>query len=202
MRILSAVAFLLTAAPSLPAVGPSAGVPKGWVLVGPANAYSFRVDSAEKHSGRASGLLECSTSDVNEFGSFLQTIRADSYRGRRVRLSGYMRTRDVENSARMWMRVDGAETSPIAFDNMANRAVRGDNDWSRYEIVLDVPTVAVQIAYGAILGGQGRLWVDDLMLEVVGADVATTDMHQPAVPFKPGVPSDLSRQPVNAGFEE
>lgn len=100
------------------------------------------------------------------------------------------------------MRVDGPHTSFLAFDNMANRAIRGDNDWSRYEIVLDVPTVPLQIAYGAILGGQGRVWVDDLTLEVVGADVATTDMHQPAVPFKPGVPPDLPKQPVNAGFEE
>lgn len=98
MRILSAVAFVLTVAASLPEVGPSAGVPKGWVLIGPSNVYSFRVDSIEKHSGRASGLLECSTSDVDAFGSFLQTIRADGYRGRRVRLSGYVRTRDVENS--------------------------------------------------------------------------------------------------------
>jgi serine/threonine-protein kinase len=102
----------------------------------------------------------------------------------------------------MWMRVDGPETSPIAFDNMAHRAIRGDNDWSRYEIVLDVPAIAAQIAYGAILGGEGRLWVDDLTLEVVGADVATTDMHQPAVPSKPGLSSDLPRRPVNAGFEE
>jgi hypothetical protein len=139
---------------------------------------------------------------VDDFGSIMQTFRADGYRGRRVRLSGYMRTRDVENSARMWMRVDGPETSPIAFDNMANRAIRDNNDWSRYEIVLDVPTVAVQFAYGAILGGKGRLWVDDLTFEVVGADVATTDMHQPAVPFKPGMLSDLPQQPINPGFEE
>jgi len=68
------------------------------------------------------------------------------------------------------MRVDGPETSPVAFDNMAKRTIRDNNDWSRYEIVLDLPAEAVQIAYGVILGGRGRLWVDDLMLEIVSAD--------------------------------
>jgi hypothetical protein len=141
-------------------------------------------------------------SDVDDFGSVMQSLRADAYRGQRVRLSGYLRTRDVEGSARMWLRVDGPDTSPIAMDNMANRPVRGNTEWSLYEIVLDVPAVAVQVAYGAILGGKGRLWIDDLRLEVVGNDVPTTDMHMPAVPTKTVVSPDLPSQPVNAGFEE
>jgi len=180
----------------------SSRVANGWVLVGPAKAYSFRIDGAEKHSGRGSGLLECAAPDVDDFGSLIQTIRADMYRGRRVRLSGYLRTREVEESARMWMRVDGPDTSPVAMDNMAKRPIRGSTEWSRYEIVLDVPAVAVQIGFGAILGGQGRLWVDDLALELVGDGVATTDMHVPPEPFKTEVPPGLPRQPVNAGFEE
>jgi hypothetical protein len=175
---------------------------KGWVLIGPADNYTFHVDAAEKHSGRGSGLLQCSSPDVDDFGSLIQTIRADAYRGRRVRLSGYLKTRDVEGSARMWMRVDGPDTSPNAFDNMAKRAIRGNTEWLRYEIILDVSADATQVAFGAILGGSGRLWVDDLTLEAVGDGVATTDMHEPALPTKVVVPPDLPRRPVNAGFEE
>jgi hypothetical protein len=179
-----------------------AGSPKGWVLIGPASAYAFRLDSLEKHGGRSSGLLECTDPDVQEFGSILQTIRADGYRSKRVRLSAYVRTRDVEESARLWMRVDGPESSGIAFDNMAKRPFKGDTEWSRYDIVLDVPADAVQIGFGAILGGKGRLWVDDLVLEPVGLGVATTDMHAPPVPAKAVVPPGLPPQPVNADFEE
>jgi hypothetical protein len=101
----------------------------------------------------------------------------------------------------MWLRVDGPDTSPLALDNMAKRAVRGDTEWSRYEIVLYVPVVA-QIAYGGILGGKGHLWLDDLRVEVVGDDVPTTDMHVPAVAAKAVIQPDLPAQPVNPGFEE
>jgi hypothetical protein len=202
LRSLTALALIVVLAPSPSTATPGAGAPRGWVLLGPTDAYSAGVDSAERHSGHGSGLLECTVWDVEVFGTLMQTLRADAYRGRRLRLSGYLRTRDVEGSARMWLRVDGPDASPIAMDNMAKRPVRGNTEWSRYEIVLDVPAVAVQVAYGAILGGKGRLWVDDLRLEVVGNDVPSTDMHMPAVPTKTAVPPDLPSQPVNAGFEE
>src|SRR4029453_11364708 len=197
------MALALTAASaSASAAPPASAIPKGWFLAGPGDAYSSRVDGDEKHSGRGSGLLECDTSDVDAFGVLNQTFRADAYRGRRIRLSGFMRTRGVEGSARMWLRVDGPDTSPLALDNMAKRPVRGDTEWLLYQIVLDVPAVAVQIAYGGILGGKGRLWLDDLRVEVVGDDVPTTDMHVPAVASKAVVSLDLPAQPVNTGFEE
>ena len=190
-HVLAAVTVLLVA-----------GSAKGWVLIGPPDAYSFRLDSLEKHGGRSSGLLECTDQDVQEFGSILQTIRADGYRNERVRLAAYVRTRGVEESARLWMRVDGPESSGIAFDNMTKRAFRGDTEWSRYDIVLDVPAEVVQIGFGAILGGKGRFWIDDLVLEPVTRDVPTTDMHAPPVPAKAVVPPGLPLHPVDADFEE
>lgn len=188
--------------PSLHAMEP-ARVPNGWRLASPAEgAFSARVDTVEKHSGRASALLECATKDLDAFGTLMQTFRADEYRGRRVRLSGHLRSRDVEHWAALWMRVDGLEASQLAYDNMSKRPVRGDTEWSSYQIVLDVPRTAALITYGALLGGSGRLWVDDLAVEVVGEDVPTTDMKEPVGQTKTVVRADLPARPVNMGFEE
>jgi hypothetical protein len=41
-------------------------------------------------------------------------------------------------------------------------------------VVLDVPDAATGIAFGALLSGDGTLWVDDLTFEVVGKDIPTT----------------------------
>lgn len=181
----------------------SAQTPKGWLLVGPkTDAYSGRVDATQSHGGRASGFLECSTPDLDTFGALKQAFRADSYRGRRIRLTGYLRTRDLERWAGLWMRVDGSDASLLAFDNMSQRPVRGNTEWAPYQIVLDVPQGAVQIVYGVTLAGSGRLWVDDLSVEVVGPSVATTDMGQPPVPGKTYLPDDLASVPSNTGFEE
>ena len=195
--------LLVLAVSATPSEKTSTNVAKGWVLDGPGAAYSFHVDMAEKHGGRASGLIECTTPDVDDFGVLTQLIKADAYRGRRVRLSSYLRTRGIEDgSARMWMRVDGPEVSPMAMDNMAKRAIHGDTEWARYDIVLDLPADAVRIAFGVILGGQGRLWVDDLAFDFVDGKVASTDMHVPPDPFKTVVPADLPGRPINPGFED
>ncbi len=55
----------------------------------------------------------------------------------------------------------------LAFDNMDSRPVKGTTDWRRYEVVLDVPEAALRVAFGPVLRGAGRVWADDLTLDVV-----------------------------------
>jgi hypothetical protein len=44
-----------------------------------------------------------------------------------------------------------------------------------YQLVLDVPESSTNLAFGIMLMGRGRLWVDDIEFEVVGTDVEVTD---------------------------
>ncbi|MBN1446484.1 MAG: hypothetical protein JXA28_01035, partial [Bacteroidetes bacterium] len=110
------------------------------------------------------------------FGSWENTIAADSYRTKRLRFSAYLKTENVSNFAGLWMRVDGPNRKVLAFDNMQDRGVSGTTDWIRYEIVLDVPTAADSIYLGTLLVGDGKVWTGSLMLDVVGNDVPITDL--------------------------
>ena len=78
------------------------------------------------------------------FGALSQFIRADDYRGKRVRFSAYVKTHDVSaasSGAGLWMRVDG-NGGILAFDNMQNRPIMGTTDWKLVSVVLDVPNDA------------------------------------------------------------
>ncbi|MCA9492492.1 MAG: hypothetical protein KC621_21310 [Myxococcales bacterium] len=68
----------------------------------------------------------------------------------------------------------GAES--VAFDNMQDRALGGTQPWARHSVVLDVPKDATALVYGALLSGRGRVWVDDVRLEVVDRTVPVTDL--------------------------
>ena len=57
---------------------------------------------------------------------------------------------------------------------MQQRAIKGTTDWTRYEIVLDVPDEAQRLAFGILLAGGGQVWMDDLKFEVVPTTVKTT----------------------------
>lgn len=151
------------------------GRPVWWM--GGGQAYELAQDREIVHGGRASGRIAARDANLTgkSAGPFVQAVPADMWRGSRVRLSGWLRTRDVGSGwAALWMRVDSAEKPNIAFDNMPNRGPRGTTDWRRYEVVLDVPQEASEIFFGAILVGNGTVWVDDLKLEEVPTSVPVT----------------------------
>lgn len=156
------------------------GVPAGWRFpsAGGKPEFSAAVDAAVVHGGHGSvrirSLQEVLPEDAA--GILLQGLRADAWRGRRLRLSGWLRSRDIAASGfgGLWMRIDGPGQALLGFDNMADRGVRGTTDWQQYQVVLDVPLNAAGIALGALLQGRGTLWADDLKLEAVGNDVPTT----------------------------
>lgn len=157
-------------------------VPKGWGARGsnPEN-YDMRTDLTVHHGGKASGHIKSKASATAEgFGTMMQGIKADDYRGKRIRLSGYVKGDNVENLAGLWMRVDGERGEQLSFDNMGNRPVKGTTDWKKYEVVLDVPASSRNIAFGILLSGKGQVWVDDLQFEVVGQSVPSTNQEMTA----------------------
>ena len=79
--------------------------------------------------------------------------------------------RNVAEFSSIWLRVDGP-TSVIAFDNMDRREVKGTTDWTRHEVILDVPQGSMRIAFGALLSGAGQIWADDLTLAIVDPEEA------------------------------
>lgn len=171
-----------------------AETPQGWFRAGShPKEYEMTVDRAVTHGGKASALLKSITPQTSGFGTLMQTFKADTFRGQRVRMSGYVRAKEVGDWAGLWMRVDGPKNEPLAFDNMQQRAVKGTRDWQKYEIVLDVPEPAGQIAFGLLLTGKGQVWMDDLKFEVVGKNVPTTGggLQQPG-----------PEGPKNLDFEE
>jgi hypothetical protein len=173
------------------ALSTHAAVPPGWINAGSAPAdYVFDVDTTTAVNGKHSALITSKPgAKGGGFGTLMQTIAADNYRGGRWRLSGYLRTESA-NRAQMWMRVDGANAKALGFDNMDSHPVVGTTGWTRYEIVLDVPPDSADIAFGFFLAGSGKVWGDGFRLEKVDATIPVTSAGPP-----------MPRDPVNLDFE-
>lgn len=168
---------------------------KGWILSGsdPYN-YEMGVDHAVVHQGKASGYLKSKTVlEGDSFATMMQQFKADNYVNKRIRLSGFLKTKDVGLFSSMWMRVDNANGDTIQFDNMSNRSITGTTNWSLYSIVLEVPKESTVISFGIILSGRGQVWVDQLTFEEVDESVLSTNLE---------IQSDILDEPVNLSFEE
>jgi hypothetical protein len=143
------------------------------------------------HGGLPSAYL-ASLAKGKGFGTLMQSISAATYAGKRVRLSGWVKSQDIDDWAGLWMRVD-KERETVAFDNMQDRGIKGTEAWNTYDIVLDVPVDATSISFGILLTGVGEVWMNDLSLEVVDIGTPTTGTNRGKT---------LPQRPVNLGFDE
>lgn len=168
---------------------------KGWFLSG-GNPflYEMGIDQKIVHQGKASGYLKSKTvQDSGEFATMMQEFRADRYKGKRVKLSGFIKTENVQSFCGLWMRVDSSLEDVLQFDNMSNRPIIGTNNWNQYSIVLDIPDNSATISFGVMLMGKGHVWMDGLTFEEVDESVPTTNVDIKHV---------LHDKPINLSFEE
>lgn len=154
-------------------------IPKGWFKAGSKpNSYEIGILKKGGKSGENAVYIKSKEKDVEGFGTMMQNFSADKYLGKRLRLSGYIKSKDVIESAGLWMRIDGAGNPPkmLGFDNMHNRPIKGTTNWKKYDVVLDVPSNSKSVNIGVLLSGTGEIWVSNLRFEVVDKNVPTTNL--------------------------
>jgi erythromycin esterase-like protein len=104
-------------------------------------------------------------------GSAAALLRGEPFSGKRVRLSGWIKTEAIdEGEAALWLRADGDSARPV-YDGMEGRGPSGTTGWARYTVEVRVPAGTRRVAFGATLRGDGAAWFDSLGMEVDGRPV-------------------------------
>jgi len=147
-------------------------MPKGWIAGGTRpNDYEMGVDPGSGQNGKNAATIRSIKKETYGYGTMIQQFSAEKYKGKRLKLSGYLKTRAVDQWAGLLMKVIGKRANPvtgkevnqiIALDNMYNRFVAGNTDFTMYDIVLDIPDSASSICIGARLNGAGQIWFEGL----------------------------------------
>lgn len=167
---------------------------KGWSLSG-ANPeqYELKLDQNVYHAGTKSGLLSAKEeASEQHFGTMMQSFQSDDYKGKRLKMSCFLKTERVTKCG-AWLRIDDDHGDTLQFDNMDNRSIQGTTEWNHYSIVLDVPKEGASIHFGVLLVGKGKVWADNFRFEEVDDKVATTNML---------LQDHLPKQPSNLDFSE
>ena len=175
----------------------SSGAPKGWWKNGSnPKAYDVGIDPTQPYKQPISVYVKSLDPKTSEgtFGGMMQMCKAESFRGKRLKFTGYVKTRDVVGTANLWFRVDGEDMKLLQFDNMDDRPIKGTTDWKQYSCVLEVPEKATALAYGIFIAGAGMAWLNDVQLMEVGSDVKSTNMEKAITSQQnklPDVPQNL-----------
>jgi len=121
----------------------------------------------------------------------MQSFFPEEYLGKRVRMTAWVKSENVEDWAALWVRVDSRDRRSTAFDNMRDRAIRGDTNWTNYEIVVDVSEDSLSLNYGVMASGKGKVWFDEFTFEIVDESVALT-----------GTAGRTRNKPTNTSFSD
>lgn len=169
---------------------------KDWIITGTApEKYQVSIDNNIYHMGSKSATIGSVVDEFStgEFGTIMQQISAKTFVGKRMRFSGFVKTREVEGWCGLWMRIDSALSVALKFDNMQSRAITGTTEWNYYSCVLDIPENGAIINIGILLSGKGKIWFDN-------ADFQEVDQNTPTTEF---VPEEVFPDHIlNSSFEE
>jgi len=167
--------------------------PKYWYRSGSKpGSYNMGFDKTVIQSGAKSVIIESLEKEIDGFATIMQTCDAKNYLGTKVKMTGYIKSENLADWSGMWMRVDAKDShESLAFDNMQDRAVRGTTDWTKYEIVLDVPVESGTLNFGVLMSGTGKIWFDNVSFEILDNKTPVSSAVANELPY-PGKPENLS----------
>ena len=97
-KILKALIFATVVLSS--SVASNGETPKGWFAAGShPKDYEMSLDRTGAHGGNACAYLKSVVAETGGFGTLMQMFKADEYRGKRVRMSGYVKAKDASDWA-------------------------------------------------------------------------------------------------------
>lgn len=175
---------------------PSFEIPAGWFKSGSEpESYDMGIEKGAGLVGKNAATIKSKGEKIAGFGTLMQCLVSNKYLGKRIRLAGLIKTKNVAGKACFWLRVQQSNSQhSLSFDNMHDRPIIGTTDWKKYEIVLDVPANASKISYGALIRGTGQIWFSDLVFEVVDSSVPTTGKKIEKM--------ELNTEPTNLDFDK
>jgi len=166
---------------------------EGWSIGGSnPNEYDMGVTTKIRHSGKPCAYIKSKHVKLHGYGTYEQASAPGEYLGKSIRMTAWIESKNITGKgwAGMWLRVDGDSGKLLSTDNMYNRPIKGTEKWKKYEIVLDVPSDAKEMAYGVWLTGSGEVYFTEVNFEILGLATGKTGMI--------GIPS----KPENLDFEK
>lgn len=141
--------------------------------------YDAAIDHKVVRGGHGSLMLRSLTAAATDYAA-RQRVRADSWRGKRIRLTGWVKPDQARGGGALWLRLDMANGDYV-LDGMLEltpSSSRPGSGWVKCELVAEVPQDAIGVSFGLRMRGQGTIWADDLSFDVVSKSTPTNTIER------------------------
>ncbi len=150
--------------------GSRRGMPSGWYMptFSEKNNYNSEISSENPASGKyCLKLYIDSVPSQDIYGSVMQSIDAEPYRGKKIRFRAAVRVelKGDSSTGHLWVRAHRKDDQNGFFDMMEDRPIVLGN-WEFYEITGEIDENADKINFGLMLKGAGKAWIDAASFEI------------------------------------
>ena len=169
--------------------------------------YNVFVDRQVKNGGKASCCIKTVVPKPTQGAMLWQVLSAEEYKGKRLRMSAFVKTDDIKSIPRdggVWLFISthSDKKRNLTNDSMLTRKILGTTDWTKHALIVDVPESAQLIHFGMAMRGPGQAWFDDFHFQIVGKEVPTTGGEiGPSDSGVGEIRKDLPKRPRNPDFE-
>lgn len=139
--------------------------------------YEYKVDTSVKHSGKQSLLIQrIDNIGASAYYPFIY-IEPAKYKGNEIEFSVWLKFENVTGFVSVMLNQYNANGHSLGFKSTEHLKIHGTKDWKLYTIKMPLIANAQTYGFGAILGGGGKLWIDDMQLSFDGKDVSQTPLN-------------------------
>jgi serine/threonine protein kinase len=150
-------------------------VPAGWsARQEKQHEYRVSIDDEVVHQGKSSLFIRSLVREPVGTVRVFQSFTANRYRGKRVRLSGFLRSSNITGVAWLLLHVDVTPEYQDACTCDGGVHLSGTTSWQKHELVMEIPAGAHSIDLSLYVQGDGALWANGIGFEEVNPSTPLT----------------------------
>lgn len=131
--------------------------------------YTLGLSKGSGRSGGSAAYLKNKVVKPRSYGTIAQNASAADYRGKRIRLSTYLKSKSAKEGALWIVVVDKDPNKSIGLNGTTTgKVIRGNQDWTRFEHIINIPATTQALSFGISSEGKGTVWADGFKIEVLG----------------------------------
>lgn len=176
-------------------------LPNAWTKSGTwASSYSMKIKPNEGLNNSNALLLESIGKNIMGSGAIIQTISSSNYVGKRIKLSAYIKTENVNNFACLVLcsqqNVANFWNNDASVSDDKKTFLKGNHTYKKIDCYLNVTDNFGNIVLGAMIKGEGKIWLDRFNLEII-ENIKETGNELSKAPQNMEFEDSLSISPIN-----
>lgn len=152
-----------------------------WLKGGDSNRlFRVRNDKQVFVKGRSSLRLAAKRATDEQYAFMYNRRLADTYRGKRIRVAAQLRVEGVTGRSILFANVykQGGKESQRLYGWTAANADLSNDGWQQLEILIEIPEVAEEFAFGFQQWGSGKTWADDFQVDIAPDEVPLDGFYE------------------------